>query len=1048
MESTVFANLPKAKLRLHVLPTDITEVQKVALFASMLNEQSLEELITRLQFNEDESKRTIEGCTVAEIEAELKKTYGRKPMLFTRRRECFNLQQPAHQELSIMVYAQGLSDSRLKHTLLTKLVARKEDEQTSLSKIHELALHEVQCHTHQQVAAITKYKPRYQPTPHFLGHHPRKNDYNSQPKKAPSRQTPPNPCWGCGQMHYNDQCPFKDKKCLDCASVGHKQGYCNRKQRKQVNAVKKIDIPTSKKTVAHIKRHAMVTINGVPVEVLVDSGADINIINEDTWYDLDQPKLQIADAVLNASNQPMSFYGYFTGTLEWNGQQVTERFYVTANSPQLIGYGAIQATGIDKIPLSKVCVVTKNPILAEEQDAEALKQSLQQEFPTVFDIYLKRGVQPVFRKARQLPYSKQQKYSDYAAPIVVVQKPSGAIRLCNDYSTGLNDQLQMNRHPMSTIEDMLSSFNGIPAATGIFQEIMDKMIAGIPGSLAYLDDIIITGRIKDYGFHLRLEKCRFFLKEVNYVGMIAPIYEMSSPKNDVKWNWSEECEDAFKKLKEALASPLLIAHFNPDAEHIVTADASEYGIGCTLLQRTPNGLVHAVAHASKSLTLTQRKYAQIEKEAFALTYAVKKFHKYIPLLTIFGSKKGVPTLTASRLQRYALILLNYDFTLEHIATDKFGHADVLSRLISDQREADYEAQLKVFCISDDDHDVNNSDTETDSPYEDVDSTSSLPVRLEEVRKASMRDGDMRQLYKLVKLGWPPNTRNLSPTLRKYAVNKHAFSIIKETVCYCDRIVVPNSLRNRANARRLVYWCGINKEIEDLYNSCSKCMFLILVDFAYYCLKNSIRHITCAPYHPQSNEQAERFVDTFKRSMSKQASLGKDTVDQFLFNYRTSPHDNSADSLSPDELMMGCRLRSPLQAPEEPKIPAIILRSLGNVMYMVESDGKRFRRHINQMRPRRISSSPDNDDDSVENYPSFSLDPSLSDATSHPNVCETPLPKANVTRNEVTPTAPYTEGQMSVSDPPPDAPITEDLQGYRTRTGRLSKPPTYLEFVHY
>lgn len=59
-----------------------------------------------------------------------------------------------------------------------------------------------------------------------------------------------------------------------------------------------------------------------------------------------------------------------------------------------------------------------------------------------------------------------------------------------------------------------------------------------------------------------------------------------------------------------------------------------------------------------------------------------------PLLHIFGSKKGIPTFTANRLQRFALTLLAYDFKIEYVRTDDFGNADLLSRLINTHTKPD------------------------------------------------------------------------------------------------------------------------------------------------------------------------------------------------------------------------------------------------------------------------------------------------------------------------------------------------------------------------
>ena len=84
-------------------------------------------------------------------------------------------------------------------------------------------------------------------------------------------------------------------------------------------------------------------------------------------------------------------------------------------------------------------------------------------------------------------------------------------------------------------------------------------------------------------------------------------------------------------------------------------------------------LEKAIMYATRSLTPTECNYSQVEKEALALIFAVKKYHKMLfkrcftlltdpePLLLIFGLKKRTPVYLASRLRRWAIILLGYDF---------------------------------------------------------------------------------------------------------------------------------------------------------------------------------------------------------------------------------------------------------------------------------------------------------------------------------------------------------------------------------------------------
>ena len=88
----------------------------------------------------------------------------------------------------------------------------------------------------------------------------------------------------------------------------------------------------------------------------------------------------------------------------------------------------------------------------------------------------------------------------------------------------------------------------------------------------------------------------------------------------------------------------------------------------------PDGKEHPIAFASRTLS-SKRNYSQIEKEALSLIYDIRKFHNYLygrkfilktnhkPLTAIFGSKKGIPVMAATRLQRWAVQLLAYNYEI-------------------------------------------------------------------------------------------------------------------------------------------------------------------------------------------------------------------------------------------------------------------------------------------------------------------------------------------------------------------------------------------------
>lgn len=76
-------------------------------------------------------------------------------------------------------------------------------------------------------------------------------------------------------------------------------------------------------------------------------------------------------------------------------------------------------------------------------------------------------------------------------------------------------------------------------------------------------------------------------------------------------------------------SELSLVHYDPKAEIVLDSDASDYGTGAVILHKYDDGNMKAVAHASRSLLPTEKNYSQIEKEALAIIFAVKKFHKFI-----------------------------------------------------------------------------------------------------------------------------------------------------------------------------------------------------------------------------------------------------------------------------------------------------------------------------------------------------------------------------------------------------------------------------------
>ena len=133
-------------------------------------------------------------------------------------------------------------------------------------------------------------------------------------------------------------------------------------------------------------------------------------------------------------------------------------------------------------------------------------------------------------------------------------------------------------------------------------------------------------------------------------------------------------------------------HYDPSLPIKMAGDASAYGVGAVISHVLPDGSEHPIPFASRSLSSSERNYAQVEKEALALVYDVKHYHAYLygraftlvtdhkPLTTILGPKKGIPPLAAARLQRWAWTLSAYLYDIEFRPTGDHANTNGLSRL--------------------------------------------------------------------------------------------------------------------------------------------------------------------------------------------------------------------------------------------------------------------------------------------------------------------------------------------------------------------------------
>ena len=118
---------------------------------------------------------------------------------------------------------------------------------------------------------------------------------------------------------------------------------------------------------------------------------------------------------------------------------------------------------------------------------------------------------------------------------------------------------------------------------------------------------------------------------------------------------------------------------------------------------------HPVSFASRALSKTETRYAQVEKEALASTYACSKFEKYLtglvftletdhkPLVALLGSK-ALDELPP-RIQRMRMRLMRYTYEVVHVPGKELYTADHLSRFATDQPSLQDEQLANGFTVN-------------------------------------------------------------------------------------------------------------------------------------------------------------------------------------------------------------------------------------------------------------------------------------------------------------------------------------------------------------
>ena len=170
----------------------------------------------------------------------------------------------------------------------------------------------------------------------------------------------------------------------------------------------------------------------------------------------------------------------------------------------------------------------------------------------------------------------------------------------------------------------------------------------------------------------------------NFSTIAAPLYNLT--KKNVKWLWTDECEEAFRTLIDIVTKHPVLKVADPTKSYILHTDASDLGLGAVLMQEDDDGHLHPIAFASKLLNPAQRNYTVTDRECLAMVWALEHFNTYVEghKYTIVTDHAALTYLknvthTKQRMHRLALKLQPYELSIEYKPGVKHYAADLLSR---------------------------------------------------------------------------------------------------------------------------------------------------------------------------------------------------------------------------------------------------------------------------------------------------------------------------------------------------------------------------------
>ena len=341
-----------------------------------------------------------------------------------------------------------------------------------------------------------------------------------------------------------------------------------------------------------------------------------------------------------------------------------------------------------------------------------------------------------------------------------------------------------------------------------------------------------------------IKALRSFLGLMNYFKRFIPKYStITHPlrnllRNDTKWDWTRECEQAFTTLKNSLTSDTCNGYFDENKLTYLYTDASPVGISTILLQKTP-GIKDdkIVSYSSRALSTPEQHYSQLEKECLAIVYACEhnRLYLYGRSFTIFNDNKAIVNLLNNpkstvplRIEKMTLRLQGYEFDLKYVKSEDnisdYPSRHPFQRCINDQEMEEFVDLVGIYACPN-------------------------AVSLEDIKRETLKDPVLQHVanltrnntwYKLDKIENYPELKGYSEQVKRYRrfATELTISTSNDLILKVNRIILPIAyqsvavklahighlgvVKTKALLRSKVYFPGMDDAVETEVAGCMSC----------------------------------------------------------------------------------------------------------------------------------------------------------------------------------------------------------------------------------